>query len=71
MRDEIDSNINNINNNSNQNNDINEKDYYNSMDLSHYANLIFTLSQKYIAILINLSKLLRFHRYSHCAIDKS
>jgi len=71
VRDEIDSNINNINNNSNQNNDINEKDYYNSMDLSHYANCSSDLVYQYIAILINLSKLLRFHRYSHCAIDKS
>ena len=47
------------------------KNSFSSMDLSHYANLVFDLCQKYITILINLSKLLRFHRYNHCAIDKT
>ena len=60
-------NINSSNNKHNSNNNNN----YSSMDLSHYANLVFDLCQKYITILINLSKLLRFHRYSNCAIDKT
>lgn len=35
------------------------------MDLGHYADGVFIVCRKYVAILINLSKLLRFHRNNH------
>lgn len=68
---EIRDNVNDNREDSDNGNKKRNSNNYSSMDLSHYANIIFDMCQKYITIVINLSKLLRFHRYSHCVSDKS
>lgn len=63
------SNGNNTNRSDGYNNNSGNRNYNSSTDLSHYANIVHSMSQKYISLLINLSKLLRFHRLNNCSTD--